>query len=68
MVAAFPPHNKNGQQANMATMVTLELECTFPSCDRGDGAHYKTPKLASGLALALLLKHRAETHPPPASN
>ena len=56
---------------NMATMVTLELECTVPSCDRGDGAHYKTPKLVSGLALALLLKHRAENHhltAPPASS
>ena len=28
---------------NMDTMVRLyELECTFPTCDRGDGAHYNT--------------------------
>ena len=54
---------------NTATMVRLyELECTFPTCDRGDGAHYKTPKLASGPALALLRRHRAEQHPPPASS
>ena len=34
------------RQANMATMVRLyELECPFPTCDRGDGARYKTPKL-----------------------
>jgi hypothetical protein len=50
---------------NTDTMVRIyELECTFPTCGRGDGAHYKTPKLASGLALALLQKHRAENHPP----
>jgi hypothetical protein len=50
----------------MAIMVPLELECTVPSYDIGDGAHYKTPKLVSGLALALLQKHRAENHPTPA--
>ena len=45
---------------NTATMVRLyKLECTFPTFDRGDGAHYKTPKLSSGLALALLQEHRA---------
>ena len=48
------------------TMASLyKLECTFPSCDGGDGAHYKTPKLVSGQALTLLRKHRAEHHPPP---
>jgi hypothetical protein len=53
---------------NMDTMVRLyKLECTFPTCYRGDGAHYKTLKLASGLALALLQEHRAERHPPAAS-
>jgi hypothetical protein len=51
---------------NTTTMVTLELECTLPSCDRGDGAHYKTPKLADQPALALLMVHRAERHPPAA--
>jgi hypothetical protein len=53
---------------NMATMVPLELECTVPSGARWYGAHNKTPKLVSGLALALPRKHRAENHPPPASS
>ena len=43
-----------------------KLECTFPTCDRGDGDHYKKPKLAVELALALLREHRAEIHHPPA--
>jgi hypothetical protein len=50
---------------NMATMVPLELECTVPVTEV-TGAHYKTPKLLSGLALALLQKHRSENHSPPA--
>ena len=43
--------------------VPVELKCSAYSCDRGDGAPYMTPKLVSGLALDLLLKHRAENHP-----
>jgi hypothetical protein len=43
-----------------------ELQCTAPSCDRGDGASYKTTKLEAALAVILLKKHRAEWHPPAA--
>ena len=51
----------------MATMVRLyELKCLASSCDRGDGAHYKTPKLESGPAVELMKKHMAAHHPPAA--
>jgi hypothetical protein len=49
----------------MATTVRLyKLKCPASSCDRGDGAHYKTPKLESGPAVKLMKKHMAAHHPP----
>ena len=51
---------------NMATMRLYELQCSAPSCDRGDGARYKTPKVEADMAFILLKKHMEERHPPAA--
>jgi hypothetical protein len=48
----------------ISAMTDLILTCSAPGCDVGEGAPFKTPKMASSDALEVLKMHRADCHPP----
>ena len=64
-MASVPMRSVTMARVPMA-IVSVELKCPACCWDRGDGAHYKTPKLDGGLAMDLLRKHMAVHHPPAA--
>jgi hypothetical protein len=51
----------------ISAMTELVLTCSAPGCDVGEGAPFKTPKMASSDALVLLKMHRDDCHPPAAA-
>jgi hypothetical protein len=48
-------------------MTELVLTCSAPGCDVGEGAPFKTHKMATSDALVLLKMHRDDCHPPAAA-
>jgi hypothetical protein len=48
----------------ISAMTDLILTCSAHGCDVGEGAPFKTPKMASSDAMDVLKMHRADCHPP----